>query len=257
MNLLPLSQALRPLLTRRLCHQCRRKLPRLMEASSSLQTARLFHLAAPHELPIRPLASIKYTRLERLKYAWNWYTSQQVETRKAAVYIYESCVDRVDFTTFFNYLKLPDTFLSWFLVTELHLWMCMTRAMAEPDERRATCLQRELVRSLWSDTETRLKKLGSMSTSVKREAVHDLCDHFNAALVLYDEGAQGDDKTLAGALWRVMLMCEGNDPLALETLVCYVRRQMHRLDGMTLDEFMKEDNLSWTPLLECCPDSLQ
>ncbi|EEC10730.1 conserved hypothetical protein [Ixodes scapularis] len=108
--------------------------------------------------------------------------------------------------------------------------MCMTRAMAEPDERRATYLQSELVRSLWSDTEARLKKLG---------------------------GAQGDDKALAGALWRVMLMCEGNDPSALETLVCYVRRQMHRLDGMTIDEFTKEDNLSWTPLLECRPDNLQ
>lgn len=173
------------------------------------------------------------------------------------MYIYESCVDRVDFATFFTYLKLPDTFLSWFFVTELHLWMCMTRAMAEPDERRATYLQSELVRSLWSDTEARLKKLGSMSSSVKREALQDLCDHFNAALLLYDEGAQGDDKALAGALWRVMLMCEGNDPSALETLVCYVRRQMHRLDGMTIDEFTKEDNLSWTPLLECRPDNLQ
>ncbi|KAM7302533.1 ubiquinol-cytochrome-c reductase complex assembly factor 1 isoform X1 [Ixodes scapularis] len=257
MNLLALSHSLRPLLTRSLCYECRRRLPSLMEASSSLQTTRVFHLAAPREFPIRPLASIKNTRLERLKYAWNWYTSQQVETRKAAVYIYESCVDRVDFATFFTYLKLPDTFLSWFFVTELHLWMCMTRAMAEPDERRATYLQSELVRSLWSDTEARLKKLGSMSSSIKREALQDLCDHFNAALLLYDEGAQGDDKALAGALWRVMLMCEGNDPSALETLVCYVRRQMHRLDGMTIDEFTKEDNLSWTPLLECRPDNLQ
>lgn len=42
------------------------------------------------------------------------------------------------------------------------------------------------------------------------------------------QGAQGDDKALAGALWRVMLMCEGNDPSALETLVCYVRRQVRR-----------------------------
>ncbi|XP_029835690.3 ubiquinol-cytochrome-c reductase complex assembly factor 1 isoform X2 [Ixodes scapularis] len=228
MNLLALSHSLRPLLTRSLCYECRRRLPSLMEASSSLQTTRVFHLAAPRE-----------------------------ETRKAAVYIYESCVDRVDFATFFTYLKLPDTFLSWFFVTELHLWMCMTRAMAEPDERRATYLQSELVRSLWSDTEARLKKLGSMSSSIKREALQDLCDHFNAALLLYDEGAQGDDKALAGALWRVMLMCEGNDPSALETLVCYVRRQMHRLDGMTIDEFTKEDNLSWTPLLECRPDNLQ
>lgn len=257
MNLLPVCRALRPVLTRRLCDQCCRRLPRLIDASSALQTARFVHLDAPQEYPVRPLASIQDTRLGRLKYAWNWYTSKQVETRRAAVYIYESCVDRVDFSIFFTYLKLPDTFLSWFFITELHVWMCMTRAMAEPDKRRGTYLQSELVRCLWSDTEARLKKLGSMSTSVKREAVQDLCDHFHAALLLYDEGAQGDDKALAGALWRVMLMCEGNDPSALETLVCYVRRQMHRLDSMTLDEFMQEDNLSWTPLLECRPDNLQ
>ncbi|CAN7998222.1 unnamed protein product, partial [Ixodes hexagonus] len=179
--------------------------------------------------PIRPLASIQDTRWGRLKHAWNWYTSTQMETRRASVYIYESCVDKVDFATFFTYLKLPDTFLSWFFITELHLWqvMCMTRAMAEPDQRRAIYLEQELVRCLWSDTEARLKKLSSMSTGVKREALQNLCDHFNAALLLYDEACYfGDDKALAGSLWRVMLMCEGNDPLALETLVCYVRRQV-------------------------------
>ncbi|KAM7299579.1 ubiquinol-cytochrome-c reductase complex assembly factor 1 isoform X1 [Ixodes scapularis] len=238
MNLLALSHSLRPLLTRSLCYECRRRLPSLMEASSSLQTTRVFHLAAPREFPIRPLASIKNTRLERLKYAWNWYTSQQVETRKAAVYIYESCVDRVDFATFFTWAltytaKPRDRILaahcdrsagrSWpvaaggnvsvapprlappcrlgpqkvasrVLTSLLDSFsvlcgfpMCMTRAMAEPDERRATYLQSELVRSLWSDTEARLKKLGSMSSSIKREALQDLCDHFNAALLLYDE----------------------------------------------------------------------
>lgn len=215
-------------------------------------SSKSMHVHAAYESPIRPAASAAVgSRWERLKASVKWQFVVQDKIREGCVYVYESCVDKVDYGTFFSYLKLQDTFLSWFLVTELHVWMCMTRGMAELDDRRALCIQHELARNLWSDAEKRIGKVGFVRTKIKRECLADLSDHFNAMLMLYDEGLQGDDKTLANALWRVLLTCEGRDPVALETLVHYVRKQVNMLDKMTLDQFLTEYNVSWTPLLDC------
>ena len=53
---------------------------------------------------------------------------------------------------------LPDTFYSWFLVVELHVWMLMVRLMAEGEEGRFT--RNAMLEAMWLDCETRSKKLG-------------------------------------------------------------------------------------------------
>ncbi|XP_077558496.1 ubiquinol-cytochrome c reductase complex assembly factor 1 isoform X2 [Haemaphysalis longicornis] len=189
------------------------------------------HTQSHCKSPVRPLAVVPVgSRWDRLKSFMRWQFVIQDKTKEGGVYVYESCVDKVDFRAFFTYLNLPDTFLSWFLITELHVWMCITRAMAEIDTRTALCLQHELVRNLWSDTETRMGKIAAL---------------------------QGDDKALAGALWRVLLLCEGRDPRVLETLVHYVRKQIHMLDKMTLEDFLRERSITWTPLMDCVGRRLQ
>nr|CAD7576457.1 unnamed protein product [Timema californicum] len=60
--------------------------------------------------------------------------------------------------------KLPDTFLSWFLVTELHVWMMLVRLMAEGKDGRFT--RNIVVEAMWSDTNTRAKKLGVAATQL-------------------------------------------------------------------------------------------
>ncbi|XP_077558495.1 ubiquinol-cytochrome c reductase complex assembly factor 1 isoform X1 [Haemaphysalis longicornis] len=216
------------------------------------------HTQSHCKSPVRPLAVVPVgSRWDRLKSFMRWQFVIQDKTKEGGVYVYESCVDKVDFRAFFTYLNLPDTFLSWFLITELHVWMCITRAMAEIDTRTALCLQHELVRNLWSDTETRMGKIAYMPGKIKRECLRDLSDHFNAMLLLYDEALQGDDKALAGALWRVLLLCEGRDPRVLETLVHYVRKQIHMLDKMTLEDFLRERSITWTPLMDCVGRRLQ
>lgn len=177
--------------------------------------------------------------------------------KAAAVYIYESCVDNVDVDTFFARLKLPDTFLSWFLVIELHVWMCLTRVMAEQDQRKALFLRNEIVSNLWRDTQERISKLTLMATRLKKEGMRDLSEHFQAALTIYDEGLQGSDKDLAGALWRVILGCQGSHPGELEALVHYVRNQVHKLDSMTFEEVTSEGKVVWPPLLDFLPRYMQ
>ncbi|XP_023219830.1 ubiquinol-cytochrome-c reductase complex assembly factor 1-like [Centruroides sculpturatus] len=51
---------------------------------------------------------------------WNFYVKGKRES--SAIYVYEACADNIDVKEFFSYFKLPDTFTSWFLVIELHVW---------------------------------------------------------------------------------------------------------------------------------------
>jgi cytochrome b pre-mRNA-processing protein 3 len=55
-------------------------------------------------------------------------------------------------------MNLPDTFHTWFLVTELHVWMLMVRLMNEGKEGRL--IRNGLVNALWDDVEQRSKQLG-------------------------------------------------------------------------------------------------
>lgn len=61
----------------------------------------------------------------------------------------------------FSELNLPDTFNSWFLITELHLWMVCVRLMNEGT--KGSMIRNYLVEALWNDVEFRAKKLGPVS----------------------------------------------------------------------------------------------
>nr|CAD7587624.1 unnamed protein product [Timema genevievae] len=135
--------------------------------------------------------------------------------------------------------KLSDTFFSWFLVTELHVWMTLVRVMAEGKDGRFT--RNVVVEAMWSDTATRAKKLGVGSSyddaskpsplrpvnpAGVKEQIHDLSQQFNAALLSYDEGLLGDDRVLAGAIWRRFFQREVDSPQGIERLVSYIRQQV-------------------------------
>lgn len=53
---------------------------------------------------------------------------------------------------------MPDTFFSWFLVTELHVWMLMVRYMAEGKDGKT--VRNNLVEAMWNDVDNRINKLG-------------------------------------------------------------------------------------------------
>ncbi|XP_064482369.1 ubiquinol-cytochrome-c reductase complex assembly factor 1-like [Ornithodoros turicata] len=236
----------------RYAHYLRMPFGRLVEPCS-----RVFHTDVGHQHPIRSAHIIRDSRWGRLKAAFAWYSSEQYKMKRATVYIYESCVDGVDLGRFFKYLKIPDTFLSWFFITELHVWICLTRVMAEQDERKALYLRNEIITNMWSDTQQRIKKLARMPLEFQKEGMQDLSEHFQAAMTLYDEGLQGDDKALASALWRVLLACDGEDLASLETLIHYVRNHVHKFDKMSFEEFIAEGNITWTPLLDFVPRDMR
>lgn len=76
--------------------------------------------------------------------------------------LYESVADKINYLAFFKDFDMPNTFNSWFLVTELHVWMLLLRSMAEGSEsgEDGRFLRNCIVEAMWGDVNTRAKKLG-------------------------------------------------------------------------------------------------
>jgi len=56
---------------------------------------------------------------------------------------------------------MTDTFFSWFLVTELHVWMIMVRYMAEG--KNGKLIRDNVIAAMWEDTDARINNLGVCS----------------------------------------------------------------------------------------------
>ena len=64
--------------------------------------------------------------------------------------------------------------------------------------------------------------------SAARDQVNDLSEHFQAALLTYDEGILRDDKVLASALWRRFFSKQCYEAEQIERMVQYVRKQVSK-----------------------------
>ncbi|XP_044756332.1 ubiquinol-cytochrome-c reductase complex assembly factor 1 isoform X2 [Coccinella septempunctata] len=161
---------------------------------------------------------------------------------------YEILVDNIDYIEFFEELDLPDTFYSWFVVTELHLWMLSARAMAEGTDGRL--IRNTLVEALWADVLQRVKKLGSRSNPIDiRGKIVELSEQLQASYIAYDEGLLSDDTVLAGALWRRFYQRSDIDVEHLEKLVKYIRKNMRLLENLSTEQFFKPKDIKWCPLI--------
>lgn len=170
--------------------------------------------------------------------------------RVCSFLLYESVADRINYINFFEYFNLPNTFNSWFLVTELHVWMLLVRSMAEGSEsgEDGRFLRNSIVEAMWKDVNTRAKKLGANNPSRTRAQIEILSEQFQAALIAYDEGLMTDDRVLSGAIWRRFFEMKCDDFCKLEILVKYVRQQIQMLDNMSREEFIIKPKIPWLDL---------
>merc|ERR1712059_207871 len=150
------------------------------------------------------------------------------------------CTQKPDLEGFFTTFDMPDTFYSWFLVTELHVWLLGARVMRDGDLGR-------LVR----------KSMADMASSVRSKNIVGIAEEFQAALFVYDEGLVGNDMQLANALWRRFFLSmkeaeEGQlpDPEKLELLVNYVRRVANYLDITESADIIVKNQIVWPSLIE-------
>lgn len=171
----------------------------------------------------------------------------------AALRMYTSCVEKTDFEEFFLRCQMPDTFNSWFLITLLHVWMCLVRMKQEGRSGKYMC--RIIVHFMWEDVEQRGRVMGVNSYILKKNMIL-MTNNFYAAILGYDEGILSDDRGLAAALWRAFFNQKCEDPRQLELLVEYVRKQMQYLDSMNGEDLLLTGEVSWRPLVEKNPKSI-
>ncbi|KAI1289267.1 Ubiquinol-cytochrome-c reductase complex assembly factor 1 [Halotydeus destructor] len=165
---------------------------------------------------------------------------------ESSVYMYEACTDHMPVETFFTEFKMRDTYYSWFLITELHVWLLMARSMSEGPEGKF--LRNQLVTRLWEDSASRLKQLAKMGTKDKNETMNALHEHFQAGILSYDEGLLDSDKALAGAIWRMFFTYECEDFTMIEKLVAYVRAQHEHLLALDTEAILiKGVEFKWKP----------
>lgn len=85
-------------------------------------------------------------------------------------FLYENITANVNYIDWFRELELPDTFASWFIITELHVWMLMVRYMAE--DITVTSAEKSIyvkgdghfvrnciIEAMWADVATKIKLL--------------------------------------------------------------------------------------------------
>ncbi|XP_049590313.1 ubiquinol-cytochrome c reductase complex assembly factor 1 isoform X1 [Syngnathus scovelli] len=165
----------------------------------------------------------------------------------AALRMYTCCVERVNYDDFLDRCLLPDTLNSWFLVAQLHVWMCLVRMRQEGRAGKYMC--RYVVHSMWEDVEQRSKIMG-IDAIHRKEALKAMTETFYAALFGYDEGILSDDSILAAALWRNLFNCQCEDSAQLELMVEYVRKQMQFIDSLDGEDLLLTGEVKWRPLLE-------
>ncbi|TMW51684.1 hypothetical protein DOY81_003230 [Sarcophaga bullata] len=176
--------------------------------------------------------------------------NSKARLRVASHMLYESVADKINYLAFFKDFDMPNTFNSWFLVTELHVWMLLLRSMAEGSEsgEDGRFLRNCIVEAMWGDVNTRAKKLGANNPSRTRQQIEELSEQFQAALIAYDEGVMSEDRILAAALWRRFFEMNCNDYERIERLVKYVRRQVLMLDNLTKQDFLIKPKIPWQDL---------
>ncbi|OXU22261.1 hypothetical protein TSAR_012550 [Trichomalopsis sarcophagae] len=151
---------------------------------------------------------------------------------------------KTPFIMSFIEFKMDDTFFSWFLVTELHVWILMLRTMQEGEDGQR--LRNYIVEAMWNDVNVRAKKLANMKSSLFKKQIELLSEQFNASIIGYDEAVLSSDLHLAGHLWRRFFKCENIDPENLEKLVYYIRHQVDSLGSTSSTVlFSASPNIQW------------
>ena len=110
-----------------------------------------------------------------------YFQLQEGQVQAAGAILSSYCIQSVDTKEFFEYFDLPDTFRSWFLVSELHVYMICNRLMVG-QLHDASRVKHCLMKALWEDVMERVKLLADIPTKKRKEYIMDLNFEFQVNL---------------------------------------------------------------------------
>lgn len=190
--------------------------------------------------------------IKLLGWIGGFYSRKALLTRSAKT-MYECCVERLVYEELYKAAGMPDTFHSWFLVNQLHVWMCLVRL--KPEGKDGRYMYRMVVQIFWEDVEERMKVMGVIDGSVRKNSLKELTQEFYGLILAYDEGLLSHDRVLAASLWRNMFHDKKNtDASNLASFVDYVRRQIFYLESIDSEKLLTTGHIEWLPFEESSED---
>ncbi|KAL5490880.1 hypothetical protein EMCRGX_G016073 [Ephydatia muelleri] len=241
---------------------CRCALKAVKRCVALRQSVVLGIIREPRQLEPAPLRWVSGTRysssvpadteplgdkaLRLIGWLGGFYSNKAVLSRSAKT-LYENCIDKVDYENFFKVCAMPDSFQSWFLVAQLHLWLCMVRLKREGKD--GDYMLKQMVAMFWNDVEARMKILGVNSGRTINRGLRDLVHEFYGLVIAYDEGLLTDDRTMAAAVWRNLVSDKENtEPTQLALAVDYIRRQVKVMDEGDSELLLRKGQVQMYPL---------
>lgn len=118
--------------------------------------------------------------------------------------LYDRCAERAHVERNFWYgdCALPETYQSWFQITNLHVYLLLARFRAF-DKAAAKTYSQELINHFFIDAESRMRdRFGVQTSRLVKGYMRDMHMQQRGSILGYDEGLAGGDARLAQAVWR-------------------------------------------------------
>ncbi|TKY90359.1 hypothetical protein EX895_000357 [Sporisorium graminicola] len=175
--------------------------PTKSNSNPLLHTSQLSPSAPPpSKEPYSPVTVAIVKGLAKLM-GYNSLTSTSIRVTSD---LYDRCAERAHVERNFWYgdCALPETYQSWFQITNLHVYLLLARFRAFDKAANKTYSQ-ELVNHFFIDAESRMRdRFGVQTSRLVKGYMRDMHMQHRGSILGYDEGLATNDATLAQALWR-------------------------------------------------------
>ncbi|TRY70365.1 hypothetical protein TCAL_01163 [Tigriopus californicus] len=127
--------------------------------------------------------------------------AEQAQWRTTGTLLMTSCTQSVAVEEFFKELDMPDSFYSWFLVTELHIYMVSVRLLAN-EGPEGFQIRNAMIESWWMDCEHRRFFLGAEPDP---EKIAILVDYIRRTMTVLDHIPQNHLHYSNGLKWLPLI----------------------------------------------------
>ncbi|CAD6908913.1 unnamed protein product, partial [Tilletia laevis] len=157
---------------------------------------------AQREEPYNPITVAVVKTLAKMM----GYNSRESTAIRVTSDLYDACADAVELNAHFWYEEcgLPRTYQTWFQLTNLHVWLLMTRFRAFPTRALSQSYAQELINHFFIDAESRMReRFGVQTSRLVKGYMRDMHMQQRGAVLSLDEAlGRNSDAFMAAALWR-------------------------------------------------------
>ncbi|KAL7069886.1 hypothetical protein ACQ4LE_010988 [Meloidogyne hapla] len=171
---------------------------------------------------------------------------------KSSAKLYYDCSNSFNYITLHKEFGLDDNYATWYRLTLLHVWMVLTHLQQTMEVYSYCYLKKMITQNFHHDKTNRFNTIFKdqpLAKLTKRSKFRDLYyDVYMSSLFEYDDGFLGDDKYLAGAVWRSLYLMDDNaDIIHIERVVRYIRETLHFLDNFDTEVLLASGIDNWRP----------